>query len=500
MEKFEALKTRISEVHDINKAVSVLSWDQHTQMPPGGATARAYVLSTLSNLSHRIFASDETGALLDAAASELNGIGYDSFEASLLRLVRRDYERALKLPGEFVAEFAQARSLGQGIWAKARAANDFKAFEPALEKMVELVHRMSEYLGYTDHPYDALLDQFEPGMKTAEVREIFDELKQGLVPLVQAISQNLDRVDDNMLHQNFDESKQRDFSIAIAKQFGYDFNRGRLDPTVHPFATGFSVDDVRITTRYYPDFLNPSVFGTMHETGHALYELGVDPLFERTPLARGASSAIHESQSRLWENIVGRSRQFWTFFFPKLQETFPQQFGNATMEDFYHAINRVNPSFIRVEADEVTYSLHIMLRFELEQELLTGEVKVHDLPEAWNARMQSYLGVTPPTDAQGVLQDVHWSGGLYGYFPTYALGNLISLQLWEKALAEHPDLPDLVAKGDLATLREWLRVNVHQHGRKYMPQELIKRVTGEGIQSRSFVRYLQAKFGEIYDL
>ncbi|HKZ85900.1 MAG TPA: carboxypeptidase M32 [Anaerolineae bacterium] len=500
MEKYQQLKERMAEIMDVTMAAALLNWDQQTQMPPAGAEARAQQLGTLSKIAHQMHVADETGRLIEAAAADLDGADYDSDEAAFVRVARRDYEQATRLPPEFVAEFSRVTALAHEVWAKARAENRFEDFRPSLEKIFDLARQAAEYLGYTDHIYDALLDQYEPGMKTAHVRAIFDELKKDLVPLVHAISERLDAVDDVCLHQEFDEDKQRDFTYEVIQKFGYDFNRGRVDRTVHPFATNFSINDVRITTRYDRTFLNPALFGTLHETGHALYELGVDPALERTPLANGSSLGVHESQSRLWENLVGRSRGFWKHFYPKLQQVFPTPLGGVSLDTFYGAINKVQPSLIRVEADEVTYNLHIMLRFELEQEILEGKVKIAELPEIWKARMQEYLGVTPPTDALGVLQDVHWSSGLIGYFATYALGNLMSVQLWDKALADAPDIPSQIERGEFDALREWLRQNVHRHGRKYMPDELMRRVTGEGIQSRSYMRYLKRKYGEIYGL
>jgi carboxypeptidase Taq len=500
MDNYLQLKERMAEITDIYRAAALLNWDQQTQMPPAGAEARAQQLGTLSKIAHQMHVAEETGRLIEAAAADVDGADYDSDEAAFVRVAKRDYEQATRLPPEFVAEFSRVTALAHEVWAKARAENKFEDFRPSLEKIFDLARQAAEYLGYTDHIYDALLDQFEPGMKTAQVRAIFDELKEDLVPLVHAISERLDAVDDAILHQGFDEDKQRDFTYEVIQKFGYDFNRGRVDRTVHPFATNFSINDVRITTRYDRAFLNPALFGTLHETGHALYELGVDPALERTPLADGSSLGVHESQSRLWENLVGRSRGFWKHFYPKLQQVFPAQLGDVSLDTFYSAINKVQPSLVRVEADEVTYNLHIMLRFELEQEILEGKVKIAELPEVWNARMQEYLGVTPPSDALGVLQDVHWSGGLIGYFATYALGNLMSVQLWDKALADAPDIPSQIERGEFAVLREWLRQNVHRHGRKYMPDELMRRITGEGIQSRSYMRYLKRKYGELYGL
>lgn len=499
MEKLQQLKQRLAEIEDLNRASLLISWDQQTQMPPAGAEARAHLLGTLSKLTHEKQAADEIGKLIEDATAEVGGLDADSDDAALLRAAKRDYDQAACLPTEFVAEFSRVTSMAFEIWAKARAGNQFKDFQPSLERIVELTRQQADYLGYTDHPYDALLDLYEPDMKTAQVRAIFDELKKDLVPLVQAITSRPEAIDDACLHQAFDEDAQRNFTYAAVKELGYDFNRGRIDRAVHPFATRFSINDVRMTTRCDPKYLNAMLFGTLHETGHALYELGVNPAYERLPLGRGASLGIHESQSRLWENLVGRSRAFWLHFYPQLQAAFPAQLS-VDLDTFYRAINRVKPSFVRVEADEVTYNLHIMLRFELEQEMIEGAVQIADLPEIWNARFQEYLGVTPPTDALGVLQDMHWSVGLIGYFATYALGNLISAQLWEKVVADVPDLSAQIARGEFGPLREWLQQNVHRHGRKYMPDDLVRRVTGESIQSRSFMRYLRSKYGEIYEL
>jgi carboxypeptidase Taq len=360
--------------------------------------------------------------------------------------------------------------------------------------------RLAEVLGYEDRIYDPLLDQYEPEMKTAQVSAIFDNLKGELLPLVKAISESARAVDDSIIRQPYDERKQWDFGLEIIKDFGFDFTRGRQDKSVHPFTTSFSINDVRLTTRVDPNYLPTALFGTLHECGHGLYEQGVSPSLERTSLDDGASLGVHESQSRLWENLVGRSREFWSHYFPRFQAFFPDQLTGVDVETFYRAVNRVEPSFIRVEADEVTYNLHILLRFELENEMLEGKVKIAELPEAWNAKMQGYLGVIPPNAALGVLQDVHWSGGMLGYFPTYSLGNLISVQFFDKAKADIPSLPDQIAAGKFDQLLSWLRENVHRHGRKYTPAEMVKRVTGNELTAANYVAYIKSKFSDIYGL
>jgi carboxypeptidase Taq len=398
-----------------------------------------------------------------------------------------------------VAEFAQITTAAFAAWEEARAESNFAKFQPHLEKVVEWKRRYAALFAPYEHVYDALLDDFEPGMKTAEVKAIFGALRPQQVELIKAISER-PQVNDSFLHQPFDERKQWDFGIEIAQKFGYDLSRGRQDKAAHPFTTSFSVDDVRITTRFMPDFFSSAFFSTTHETGHALYDMGFDPALRRTLLADGASLAVHESQSRMWENLVGRSFTFWEGHYPRLQEYFPSQLGNVSLEAFYKGINKVEPSLIRVEADEATYNLHIMLRLEIEIALMEGSVEVKDLPEIWNARMQEYLGVTPPNDAKGVLQDIHWSNGYIGYFSTYALGNLISLQLWERINADIPDLSDRIRRGDFSALLGWLREKIHRHGSKFEPQELVQRVTGSKIDPAPYVRYLRTKFGEIYGI
>lgn len=494
----DELKAHLATIMDLNYAAAVLNWDQRTYMPRGGATLRANQLATLRRLSHEHFTADEIGRLLDELAPLAADEKDESDDACLVRRTRRDYDQARKLPTDFVTEWARARSLAQQVWEEARRKSDFAMFQPHLETQYDFAKRQAEYLGYDAHPYDALLDQYEPGMTTAEVRALFDELKAGTIPLLKAIVASGVDVDDTILRQPFDEQKQEQFGVEITKAFGYDWSRGRQDRTVHPFCTHFGRDDVRITTRFYPDYLNAALFGTMHESGHAMYEQGVDPAFSRTLLSRGASLGVHESQSRMWENLVGRSRPFWQANYGRLQALFPEQLGRVELDAFYRAINKVQPSLIRVEADELTYNLHIMLRFELETEVLEGKVQVADLAEEWQSRMEAMLGVTPRNDAEGVLQDTHWGQGSIGYFPTYTLGNVLSVQLWETALAAHPSIPDEIAQNQYGTLLGWLRENVHRYGRKFMPKELIIKATGQPLTAAPYLGYLRSKFGEIY--
>ena len=500
MEKFDELKARLAEISDLERAAAVLGWDQQTYMPPGGTAARSEQLATLSKLAHQHFISDEMGDLLEASAQETDGMDHGSDEASLVRVTRRDYQKARRVPSELVAELARVTTLATETWTQARAQSNFSLFAPHLERIVALEIRLAEALGYDERIYDALLDQYEPEMKTAQVEAIFAEIKPQLVQLAREIAEHQDQVDDKVLHRSYDEQAQWDFGVEIIKSFGFDFQRGRQDHSAHPFTTGFSPDDVRITTRFESNFLSPALFGTLHECGHALYEQGVSPALARTPLDGGSSLGFHESQSRLWENLVGRSHPFWKFAFPRLKERFPRQLADTDLEGFYKAVNRVQPSLIRVEADEVTYNLHIMLRFDLENALLEGKLRVKELPQAWNAKIEEYLGLTPPDDAQGVLQDIHWSGGMLGYFPTYALGNLISVQLWGQVLQEIPDLPDQIESGRFEALRAWLREKVHQHGRKFTPVELLQRVSGSTLQAEPYLAYIRSKFSDIYGL
>lgn len=502
-EKYQALVKHLSEISNLGNVGSLLAWDMRTKMPPAGVKARGAQLATVARIRHEMLTSDETARLIEDAAAEVDGADYDSDEASMVRVAQHDYESATKLPSDFVAELQALASEGQSIWAKARANSDFSAFEPTLARMIDLKLREAELRGYEDHPYDALLNQFEPGMKTSEVKAIFDAHKPALIDLVTAISEQEDSVDDSCLHQPFDIDKQREFGLEMVKQIGFDFERGRQDETVHPFAISFARNDVRITTRFNPNFLNPALFGLMHEAGHGMHAQGYAESIDGTPLGSFGGSmslGVAESQSRTWENLVGRSRGFWGWAYPQLQATFPDQLGDVDVETFYRAINKVQRSFIRVEADEVTYNLHIMVRLEMEIDILSGHLRVSDLPDAWNSKFNDYLGITPPDDAQGILQDVHWSSGGIGYFPTYALGNLLGVQYYNQAVAINPQIPDEIASGKFDTLLSWQNKHIHQHGRKFNAAEITQRATGGKIDPQPFVSYLQHKYSAIYDV
>lgn len=498
-EKLAQLKTKLAEIVDLSQAAALLGWDQQTYMPPAAAEARGNQQAVLGRIMQEWATSPELGKLLDELKPYGESLDPNSDDARLIKVTAKDYAKATCVPTEFVVEFAQVTSLAQQGWVDARQKSDFSIFQPHLEKIVELRRKYASFFPGVEHPYDALLDDFEPGMKTEDVKAIFSALRPQQVELIKAIAEK-PQVDDSFLHQPFDERAQWDFGVEVITKFGYDWNRGRQDKSAHPFTQGMALNDVRITTRVDPSFLNSMLFGTMHECGHALYGLGSSPALDRTGLEGGASMAVHESQSRMWENLVGRSLPFWQHFYPRLQEVFPSQLANVSLNAFYKGINKVQPSLIRVEADEATYNLHIMLRLEIEIAVIEGNLAVKDLPEAWNTRMQEYLGLTPANDAQGVLQDIHWSFGGFGYFSTYALGNLVSAQLWEKINQDIPVLDDQIRAGQFENLLGWLRTNIHVHGRKFEPQELVQQVTGSKIDPAPYMRYLGKKYSEIYGL
>ena len=498
-EKLNQLKEILGEVSDINRAAAVLSWDQQVNMPSAGGEARGRHLATLGKIAQEKFISDEVGKLLEDLKKELNGSDPSSDEAAMIRVAARKYDKARRVPPSYIAEQAIVSSKAFDAWVKARGKSDFSIFAPQLERMVELARKYVSFFPPADHPYDILLDNYEPGMKTAEVKAIFERLRPKQVELLKAITASK-QVKDDFVHGKYNEKKLWDFGVGVATKFGYDWSRGRQDKAPHPFEETISVNDVRITTRFEKDQPLAMLFSTMHEVGHGMYEQGVNPAYERTALESGTSLAVHESQSRMWENLVGRSWAFWEHFFPAFKKIFASRLNGVNLKSFYRAINSVKPSLIRVNADEATYNLHIMLRLELEIAMLEGSLAIQDLPEIWNSKMQEYLGVTPRNDAEGVLQDIHWANGYLGYFSTYALGNLISAQLWETINMNIANLGDQIRKGDFSELLGWLRNNIYQHGQKYEPQPLIEMVTGSKITPEPYVRYLTKKYSEIYGL
>ncbi len=495
-ERFDELCERLGEIHDLEKAAGLLSWDEETKMPPTGADARAEQRATLNRFAHDLQVSAELGELLEELAPAEEEYGHDSFEASLVRVARRDYDKAVRVPSELRAELTRAGSFGYRAWLHAREQEDYSIMLPHLEHNLDLRRQYIACFEPEGDPYDVLLDDYEPGMRTAEVEPIFDQLKAALVPLIGAMD-GARPVDDSCLHGRFPRSAQRHFSLGILERWGMDRASWRLDGTVHPFATSMSPTDIRLTTNFHEDSLH-GVLSCLHEFGHGIYERQVDPRFTRSPLAHGVSAAFHESQSRMWENLVGRNIATWRFFYPALQQAFPDNFAQVELEDFHRALNKVQPSLRRVDADEVTYCLHIILRFELERDMLSGAISLADLPDAFDAKMREYLGLQPPDVSHGVLQDVHWSDMSFGYFPTYALGNVVSVQLWERAQADLGDLDEQFERGEFGLLREWLRENVHRHGRAFTPQELLQRVTGSGMDAAPYLGYLERKLGELF--
>ena len=498
-DRYEELTKKLAEIHDVHMARSILSWDQHTKMPPKAGEVRAEQLGTLDRIAHELFIDDDIGALLEELRPYEESHDYDSDEASLLRVTRREYAKAKQVPSDLRAELTRAGAIALAAWVEAREKSDYAIFLPYLRRNVELQREYVACFPKAENDYDVLLDDFDEGMKTTEVRAVFDELKTELIPLIAEIAERADTVDNSCLTGHFPLDKQRAFALEVLEQLGYDHESWRLDPTVHPFAMSAATTDIRLTTRYDENDMN-SLMAAVHEFGHGFYEAGIDPRLERTPLSQVTSMSLHESQSRMWENLVGRSLPFWKHFYPRLQATYPEQFGGVELDEFYPAINKVEPSLIRIEADEATYNLHIILRFELEQEILDGSLDLADLPDAWNTRMTEYLGVDVPDDAHGVLQDVHWSGGAIGYFPTYSLGNVISVQLWDEVRAAIPDLDQQFERGEFGELSSWLRENLHRNGRKFTSKETLERIIGGGIDSGPYLRYLKDKLGGIYGI
>jgi carboxypeptidase Taq len=495
--KYKELRGRLAEIADLGKTISLLGWDQQVMMPPGGAAVRAEQLGTVGRIAHQKFIDPAVGSLIDDLRGWAEQHEYDSTEASLVRVAAKDWEKASKVSPDLRAEMSRSAALANPVWVEARKTNDFKSFLPVLRKNLDLRKRYIECFEVDDEPYDIVLDDYERGMRTKEVRRIFDYLKEHHAPLVKEVAA---RGESETRVHNFAIEPQKVFELEVLREFGFTEDAWRLDPTVHPFASGTGVTDIRITTRYFTEHLG-GLFGTMHEFGHGLYENQVDPSLERTPLARGVSLGMHESQSRMWENLVGRSQPFWRRFFPRLQELQPDALAGYDVERWYREVNTVEPTLIRVEADETTYNLHIILRFELEQAMLADEFPLEQLPEEWNRRIWDYLGIEVPNDTEGVLQDVHWSGGSIGYFPTYALGNLISAQIWEKITAEVPGLEEGFEQGEFGPLRDWLRENLHRHGRKFSPRETLELVSGSPeIDPAPYVRYLREKLAPIYGI
>ncbi|MFO0774349.1 MAG: carboxypeptidase M32 [Nitrospiraceae bacterium] len=501
----ESLCARLRDIQHINSASSLLSWDMETYMPAGGGAARADQIATLQGLAHERLVATETERLLGqwvdletGAPLDRPGDAWDETGRALLREVWRDYSRAKKLPSDFVVRMGRTTSLAQQVWVEARANNRFAEFEPSLSEILALKKEEVGYLGYEGSPYNALLDLYEPGSTVTTLTPLFAQIKARLVPLLKRVLASSVTIDDSLLHKTYDHARQLEFGRLVLTAMGYNFEQGRLDVSAHPFTTSFHPTDVRVTTRVFEQDLPSCLYSCIHEGGHGLYDQGLNPRHYGTPLGDSISLGIHESQSRLWENCVGRSKAFWRCFFPLLQQTFPEQLAGASMEQLYAAVNRVQPSFIRVEADELTYNLHVMLRFEIEQGLIEGHTKVADLPDLWRDKMRSYLNVVPERDADGVLQDIHWSMGSFGYFPTYTLGNLYSVQFYNQAKIELPNLERDIEGGRLTILRQWLQQKIHHWGRMFTAEKLVERITGGPLSPDPWLTYVENKYGELY--
>ena len=494
---YKRLLETMGTIADLGGAMSLLSWDQSVNMPHAAAADRARQRATLARMIHELSTSDELLNLLRELADQVD---LDSLEdgPSNIRVALREVEKARKLPAEFVARMAEAVGIAETHWEQAKKAKDFSLFRDDLKRIVDLSIEEAELLGYEEDRYDALLDKYEPDTRSADVERVFAELRRELLPMVKEIATRPE-VDDSFLYLKYDRQRQWDFGLEILKAIGFDLSRGRQDYSAHPFTTGISGNDVRITT-FAADDLKPALFATLHEGGHGIHDQGTPARYRRTALAGTPGLGIAESQSRLFENVVGRSKAFWSYHYPRLQEYFPEQLGGVDLERFYRAINKVTPSFIRVEADELTYHLHIMIRFELERAMIHEKIKVDELPEAWDAKMEEYLGIRPPDVSLGVLQDTHWSIGAIGYFPTYSLGSLLACHWYQLAVAERPEIEDELAQGRCDTLREWLVDRVYSFGRKVTPPKLVEKVTGGPLTAKPFLEYARRKYGEIYGL
>jgi carboxypeptidase Taq len=488
----DRLKERLIEVTDLNKVVRLLSWDQQTVMPPAGTAHRADQTATVQRIAHERFTDAEVGRWLEELRPLEESLDPDSDDAATIRLAGRDYEKAVNVPASLRAEMARAAAEARPVWVKAKAESDFASFLPSLERIVELKLEYVDCVAAgAEERYDVLLDDYEPQTTTAEVRALFDELKPSLVELIAELRER--DVDDSFMHGDFPPERQRAISHEVTELFGHRPDSWRIDPTEHPFASGPGRDDIRITTNYHPDSLE-SLFSTMHEYGHGLYSHQLPEHLERLPIGQYCSLGIHESQSRLWENLVGRSLPFWRRFYPRLQETYPEQLAGVDLARFHAGVHAVKPGLIRIQADEVTYGMHVMLRFELEQDIVEGRVELRDLPQRWNEKMWEYLGVEVPDDGHGVLQDVHWSGGSIGYFSTYLLGTVASVQIWAAAGRDVPELEEHVGNGEFTPLRTWLGEHVHALGRKFSPQETLRRATGSPIAAQPYLDYLRRTY------
>jgi len=497
LEQFNLLDEKITHFSSI---IGLADWDQKVMAPKKGRNIFANASGTLRTEVFKLSVSQEMGDLLETLTSAENGEKLDEVTKARVREYKEYYQKSKSIPADLFQEYSILTAQANDAWEEARENNDFSRYLPSLEKIVEFKRKFAEIYGYDEHPYDALLDEFEPGLTVKRLDPLFAKLRESSVNLLERIKKNGKPTQVGVFEQPFDIEKQKEFNRFILPIIGFDIEAGRLDETVHPFAQTVNIGDVRLTTRYLEKNVRSALFGTIHEAGHGIYEQHVNPEYEESVLQSGASFGIHESQSRFLENMVGRSKEFWKFFYPKLQEYFPAQLANVSVEEFYRAVNTVEPSFIRVEADELTYNLHIMLRYEIEKALIGGEIEAKDLPEIWNQKMQDYLGIIPNTNTEGVLQDVHWSFGGIGYFPSYSLGNLYAAQILQTIQKDLPDFYNYIENGQFDLIQVWLKEKIHQFGKLYTPNELIIKVTGEELNADYLVEYLEKKYSEVYEL
>ncbi len=497
LEQFNLLDEKITHYSSI---LGLVDWDQKVMAPKKGRNVFAKATGTLRTDVFKLSVSQEMGELLAILTSSENGEQLDKMTRAKVREYKEYYQKSKSIPADLFQEYSILTAQANDAWEEARENNDFARYLPSLEKIIDFKRKFAEIYGYEEHPYDALLDEFEPGLTVKKLDPLFSKLRESSVKLLERIKQDGKPTKVEVFDQSFDIEKQKEFNRYILPTIGFDMAAGRLDETVHPFAQTVNIGDVRLTTRYLDKNVRSALFGTIHEAGHGIYEQHINPAFEESVLQSGASFGIHESQSRFLENMVGRSKEFWNFFFPKLKEYFPKQLEQISVEEFFRAVNTVQPSYIRVEADELTYNLHIMLRYEIEKALMGGEIEAKDLPAIWNQKMKDYLGITPPTDTLGVLQDVHWSFGGIGYFPSYSLGNLYAAQILHTIQKELPDVNYYIENGRFDLIQAWLKENIHQYGKLYTPNELIVKVTGEELNADYLVEYLEKKYSEVYGL
>ncbi|ERI90492.1 putative thermostable carboxypeptidase 1 [Clostridiales bacterium oral taxon 876 str. F0540] len=493
--KLKEFKEYMTRIEYLNSASSVLSWDMMVSIPRKGKAYRSDVLGYLSSESYKLQTSDTMKEFIDYFISQEN---LDDVTESMVRNAKKSYDQTKKIPEDRYREYVVLASNSFSAWEEARAKSDYSIFKPYLEKIVKFNQEFLEYWGYEGNKYNTLLDLYEPGITVEKLDKVFGELREAIVNLLEKIQKSDVKPNTEFFYKHFTKEEQEEFGVFVASKFGYDFEAGRIDVSAHPFTTTFDNKDVRITTRYDENEFRGALFSTIHESGHAIYEQNIPDELKGTGLATGVSMGVHESQSRYYENILGRSKEFWKYFYPEAQKRF-KQFEGVSLEEFYKAINVVEPSLIRTEADELTYSLHIIIRYEIEKELINGRISLDELPKVWNEKYKEYLGVEPKNDAEGVLQDMHWSDGSFGYFPSYALGNLYGAQFLSRLLQDIPDYYSLVERGEFDKIHEWLKENIHKHGSVYKPADIIKMVTGEELNAKYFIEYLNKKYSEIYN-